>query len=173
MIIIFSDYKALIVNCTFSTFTSLNDDDNYTEICMAKVNISPNRTTDKTIRSIDRKREQERRKMFMKAKDHAPEFAAKLVQRLIDREIIETTSVIEVREAFENQLNKLGYLEEFELQMKIAPVRTLAQDPNVVSLYFTQYIVEELIEHPVIQDVFGDDLDIYLAVDSVFRVLRQ
>lgn len=140
---------------------------------MAKVNISPNRTTDKTIRSIDRKREQERRKMFLKAKDHAPEFAAKLVQRLIDREIIETTSVIEVREAFENQLNKLGYLEEFELQMKIAPVRTLAQDPNVVSLYFTQYIVEDLIEHPVIQDVFGDDLDIYRAVDSVFRVLRQ
>ena len=140
---------------------------------MAKVNISPNRTTDKTIRSIDRKREQERRKMFLKAKDHASEFAAKLVQRLIDREIIETTSVIEVREAFENQLNKLGYLEEFELQMKIAPVRTLAQDPNVVSLYFTQYIVEDLIEHPVIQDVFGDDLDIYRAVDSVFRVLRQ
>lgn len=140
---------------------------------MAKVNISPNRTTDKTIRSIDRKREQERRKMFLKAKDHAPEFAAKLVQRLIDREIIETTSVIEVREAFENQLNKLGYLEEFELQMKIAPVRTLAQDPNVVSLYFTQYIVEDLIENPVIQDVFGDDLDIYRAVDSVFRVLRQ
>lgn len=140
---------------------------------MAKVNISPNRTTDKTIRTIDRKREQERRKMFMRAKDHAPEFAAKLVQRLIDKEIIETTSVIEMREAFENQLNKLGYIEEFELQMKIAPVRTIAQDPNVVSLYFTQYIVEDLIEHPAIQDIFGDDLDIYRAVDSVFRVLRE
>jgi hypothetical protein len=140
---------------------------------MAKVNISPNRTTDKTIRTIDRKREQERRKMFLKAKDHAPEFAAKLVQRLIDREIIETTSVSAMREAFENQLNKLGYIEEFELQMKIAPVRTIAQDPNVVSLYFTQYIVEDLIEHPAIQDIFGDDLDIYRAVDSVFRVLRQ
>jgi hypothetical protein len=140
---------------------------------MAKVNISPNRTTDKTIRTIDRKREQERRKMFQKAKDHAPEFAAKLVQRLIDREIIETTSVSQMREAFENQLNKLSYIEEFELQMKIAPVRTIAQDPNVVSLYFTQYIVEDLIEHPAIQDIFGDDLDIYRAVDSVFRVLRQ
>lgn len=140
---------------------------------MAKVNISPNRTTDKTIRTIDRKREQERRKMFMKAKDHAPEFAAKLVQRLIDREIVETTSVSALREAFETQLNKLGYIEEFELQMKIAPVRTIAQDPNVVSLYFTQYIVEDLIEHPAIQDIFGDDLDIYRAVDSVFRVLRQ
>jgi len=140
---------------------------------MAKVNISPNRTTDRTIRSIDRKRERERRKMFFKAKDHATEFAGKLAQRLIDRKIIETNSVSDIREAFENQLNKLGYLEEFELQMKIAPVRTIAQDPNVVSLYFTQYIVEDLIDHPAIQDVFGDDLEIYRVVDSVFRVLRQ
>jgi len=139
---------------------------------MAKVNISPNRTTDKTIRTIDRKRERERKKMFLRAKDHAPEFAAKLVQRLIDREIIETNSVTAVREAFENQLNQLGYLEDFDLQLKIAPVRTLAQDPNVVSLYFTQYIVEDLIENPAINDVFGDDLEVYRAVDSVFRILR-
>ena len=140
---------------------------------MAKASISPNRATDRTIRTIDRKREQERRKMFLRAKDHAQEFAAKLVQRLIDREIIETNSISAVKDAFETQLLKLGYLEEFELQMKIAPVRTIAQDPNVVSLYFTQYIVEDLIQNPAIQDVFGDDLDIYLAVDSVFRVLRE
>jgi hypothetical protein len=140
---------------------------------MAKANISPNRATDRTIRSIDRKREQERRKMFLRAKDHAQEFAGKLAQRLIDREIIETNSVTAVQEAFEAQLHKLAYLEEFELQMKIAPVRTIAQDPNVVSLYFTQFIVEDLISNPAIQDVFGDDLDIYRAVDSVFRVLRE
>lgn len=140
---------------------------------MAKASISPNRATDRTIRTIDRKREQERRKMFLRAKDHAQEFAAKLVQRLIDREIIETNSITAVKDAFETQLLKLGYLEEFELQMKIAPVRTVAQDPNVVSLYFTQYIVEDLIQNPAIQDVFGDDLDIYLAVDSIFRVLRE
>lgn len=140
---------------------------------MAKATISPNRATDRTIRTIDRKREQERRKMFMRAKDHAQEFAAKLVQRLLDREIIETNSVTAVKEAFESQLLKLGYIEEFELQMKIAPIRTVAQDPNVVSLYFTQYIVEDLIQNPAIQDVFGDDLDIYRAVDSVFRVLRE
>lgn len=111
--------------------------------------------------------------MFLRAKDHAQEFAAKLVQRLIDKEIIETNSVTAIKDAFESQLQKLGYIEEFELQMKIAPVRTIAQDPNVVSLYFTQYIVEDLIQNPAIQDVFGDDLDIYLAVDSVFRVLRE
>ncbi len=140
---------------------------------MAKANISPNRATDRTIRSIDRKREQERRKMFLRAKDHAQEFAVKLAQRLIDREIIETNSATAVQEAFEAQLHKLAYLEEFELQMKIAPVRTIAQDPNVVSLYFTQFIVEDLISNPAIQDIFGDDLDVYRAVDSVFRVLRE
>ncbi len=139
---------------------------------MAKVHISANRTTDKTIRAIDRKREQERRNMFHQAKDHAEALAGKLVQRLLDKEIIETTSVQSIRDCFEEQLKRLSSLEEFELQMKIAPVRTLAQDPNVVSLYLTQYIVEDLINHPDIQDVFGDDLDVYLAVDSVFRTLR-
>ena len=139
---------------------------------MAKVNISATRATDKTIRAIDRKREQERRKMFRNAKDHAEPLAAKLVQRLLDREIIEVASVSNIRQAIEEHLLKLGYIEEFELQMKIAPVRTLVQDPNVVSLYFTQYIVEDLINHPDMQDVFGDDLEVYRAVDSVFRVLR-
>lgn len=140
---------------------------------MAKVHISANRATDKTIRAIDRKREQERRKMFHQAKENAEALAAKLVQRLIDKEIIETTSVQPIRECFEEQLKQLSYIDDFELQMKVAPVRTLAQDPNIVSLYLTQYIVEDLINHPDIQDVFGDDLDVYLAVDSVFRVLRS
>jgi hypothetical protein len=140
---------------------------------MAKAHISSTHATDKTIRAIDRKREQERRKMFHQAKDNAEALAAKLVQRLLDREIIETTSIQRIRENLEEQLKQLGYIDEFELQMKVAPIRTIAQDPNIVSLYITQYIVEDLINHPDIQDVFGDDLDIYLAVDSVFRVLRS
>lgn len=139
---------------------------------MAKVSISANRATDKTIRAIDRKREQERRKMFRQAKEHAEPLAAKLVQRLIDKEVIEVSSVTNIRAAVQEQLSKLGYIEDFDLQMKIAPIRTLVQDPNVVSLYFTQYLVEDLINHPDMQDVFGDDLDVYRAVDSVFRVLR-
>lgn len=110
--------------------------------------------------------------MFHQAKDNAEALATKLVQRLLDREIIETTSVQRIRECLEEQLRQLGNIEEFDLQMKIAPVRTLAQDPNIVSLYLTQYIVEDLVNHPDIQDIFGDDLDVYLAVDSVFRVLR-
>jgi hypothetical protein len=58
------------------------------------------------------------------------------------------------------------------MQFKIAPIRNLVPDPNVISLYLTQYIIEDLIDHPHIQDVFGDDLDIYRAVDSILKRIR-
>lgn len=140
---------------------------------MAKVSISASRSTDKTIRAIDRKRERERRKMFRTAKDHAEVLATKLVQRLLDREIIEISNVSGVRKSIENQFHQLANIEDFDLQLKIAPVRTLVQDPNIVSLYLTQYVVEDLIEHPDVDDIFGDDLDVYRAIDSVLRVLRE
>ncbi len=139
---------------------------------MAKVHISPNRTTDKTIRAIDRKREQERRKMFIFARDNSEMFATKLVQRLIDRHIIETSSVESIQKIFDKQLRLLVDMEEFDLQMKLAPARTLVQDPNLVSLYLTQFVIEDLINHADIQDIFGEDLEIYRSLDSVLKVLR-
>lgn len=139
---------------------------------MAKVHISPNRTTDKTIRAIDRKREQERRKMFIFARDNSEMFATKLVQRLIDRHIIETSSVESIQIAFDKQLRLLVDMEEFDLQLKLAPARTLVQDPNIVSLYLTQFVIEDLINHTDIQDIFGEDLEIYRSIDSVLNVLR-
>ncbi|MBM9605232.1 hypothetical protein [Desulfopila inferna] len=139
---------------------------------MAKAHVSHTRTTDKTIRAIDRKREQERRKMFILARDNSETLATKIVQRLIDRKNIETTSVESIQKVFEKQLRKLVDLEDFDLQLKLAPVRTLVQDPNIVSLYLTQFIIEDLIEHGDIQDIFGEDLDIYRSLDSVLKVLR-
>lgn len=139
---------------------------------MAKMHVNPNRATDKAVRAIDRKREQERRKMFITARDHADMLATKLVQRLIDRKIIETTSVDDIRSSFEKQLRSLHLLDDFDLQLKLAPVRTLVQDPNIVTLYLTQFIIEDLVNHSNIQDIFGEDIDIYRAVDSVTKALR-
>ncbi|PIE64513.1 MAG: hypothetical protein CSA26_07870 [Desulfobacterales bacterium] len=139
---------------------------------MAKMHINPNRATDKAVRAIDRKREQERKKMFNHARDHAELLATKLVQRLMDKNIIETTSADSMRKAFEKQLRSLHLLEEFDLQMRLAPLRTLVQDANIVTLCLTQFIIEDLVNHQDIQDVFGEDIDIYRAVDSVTKALR-
>ena len=139
---------------------------------MAKAHISATNATDKTIRAIDRKRERERRFILNKAKENAEEFSARLTQRLIDRGVIETNSVQALREVFTRQLHDLASMEDFDLQMKVAPNRTLVQDPNIVSLYLTQYIIEDLINNPAIEDIFGEDIDVYRAIDSIFKVLR-
>jgi len=139
---------------------------------MAKAHISATNATDKTIRAIDRKRERERRFILNKARDNADEFATRVTQRLIDREVLEINSVQAVRDAFVEQLKSLPNMEEFDIQMKVAPIRTLIQDPNILSLYLTGYVIEDLINNPAIEDIFGEDIDIYRAIDSIFKVLR-
>ena len=129
-------------------------------------------STDKTIRAIDRKREQERRFMLSQVFKNAEDISTKLVQRLIDRHIIETTSDQAMRDIFADLLRSLSNMEEFDIQFKIAPLRNLANDPNFISLYLTQYVIEDLIDHPKVQDVFGDDLDIYLTIDSILDKIR-
>ena len=133
---------------------------------------NPNRQTAKLTDRIDRRRENERYVLLRKSRDHAEELATTLVQRLLDEHIIETNSDRAIRESVEKQLKKMSDMEEFDLNFKVAPLRSLVQDPNIVSLFMTQYVIEDLIDHPNIQDVFGDDQDVYKAVDSVFSKIR-
>ncbi len=135
--------------------------------------ISPNKSTNKTIDAIDRRREKERYFLMSKARDNAFELATSLVQRLIDEHIIETNSDRAIREAMETQLKGMVDMEEFDMQFKIAPIRSIIQDPNIISLYITQYIIEDLINHPNIQDIYGEDLDVYKVVDSVLAKIRH
>lgn len=138
---------------------------------MARI-ANPNSSSEKAANAIDRQRERERHFMLQNCYKHAEELSTQLVQRLLDKHIVETNSESTLRELFAKQLGKLSDLEEFEVQFKIAPLRGLVNDPNFVSLYLAQYIIEDLIDHPLVQDVFGDDLDIYRAVDSVMGKLR-
>jgi len=126
----------------------------------------------KAVNAIDRKRERERRYMFKKAYEIADELALHLVQRLLDKNIIETDSADAVRRSVSNELQKLQDIEDFDLQFKIAPLRQLTSDPNFLSLYMTQYIIEDLINHPRIEDVYGNDIDIYKVVDSILHRIR-
>ncbi|PID72690.1 MAG: hypothetical protein CSB34_01070 [Desulfobulbus propionicus] len=134
--------------------------------------INPSNSTNKTIDAIDRKRDRERLFILKKARENCKELAVALVQRLLDQHIIETNNNVAIQESIENQLRTMGDLEEFEMRYKIAPIRNLTQDPNIASLFITQHVIEDLIDHPNIQDVFGDDLDVYRAVDSILQAIR-
>ena len=134
--------------------------------------INPSNSTNKAIDALDRKRERERRFILNKARENAPELAVRLVQRLIDEHIIETNDVQAIQEGVEKQLREPSDMDEFEIRLKIADFRTLVPDPNILSLYLTAYVIDDLINHPSIQDIFGDDLDVYNTVESVLGVIR-
>jgi hypothetical protein len=135
--------------------------------------INPSGSTNKAIDALDRKRERERRRILSKARDTAPELAVRVVQRLLDAHIIETNDVQAIQDGFERQLREPAEMEEFEIRLKIADIRSVAPDPNILSLYLTAYIIDHLVDHPKVQDVFGDDAAIYAAVDSVLSKLRS
>ncbi|MDU9047818.1 MAG: hypothetical protein Q3M30_03140 [Candidatus Electrothrix sp. Rat3] len=135
--------------------------------------INPSRSTNKAIDALDRKRERERRFILNKARDNAEEMAIILVQRLVDEHIIETNDIHAIQQGVERQLREPADMEEFEIRLKVADIRTLVPDPNILTLYLTAYIIDDLIKHPKIQDVFGDDLDVYKAVDTVLSKLKQ
>jgi hypothetical protein len=92
---------------------------------------------------------------------------------LLDKHIIETNSVDSIREALSHQLKDVSELDEHEFNFKIAPIRQLVPNPNILSLYLTQYIIEDLINHRDIEDIFGEESDVYMAVDSVLGSLRS
>ena len=134
--------------------------------------INPSNSTNKAIDALDRKRERERRFILNKARENAPELAVRLVQRLIDEHIIETNDVQAIQEGVEKQLREPSDMDEFEIRLKIADFRTLVPDPNILSLYLTAYVIDDLIDHPNIQDIFGDDLDVYNTVESILGMIR-
>lgn len=127
---------------------------------------------DKAGGAIDRKREREKRQMLQALYKNAPELSVRLVQRLLDKHIIETTSNEAISKLFAELFEKMAEMDEFDMQYKIAPLRQLVIDANFLSLYVTQYIIEDLVEHEKIQDVFGDDLEVYRVVDSVLGAIR-
>ena len=135
--------------------------------------INPSRSTNNAIDALDRKRERERRFILNKARDNAQDLATILVQRLMDEHIIETNDVHAIQQGVERQLREPADMEEFEIRLKVADIRTLVPDPNILTLYLTAYVIDDLIKHPKIQDIFGDDLDVYNAIDAVLSKLKK
>ncbi|MFW8601342.1 hypothetical protein ACOHYD_07655 [Desulfobacterota bacterium M19] len=133
---------------------------------------NPYGAAERAAKAIDRDRERERKYMLQACFRHADDLALKLVQHLLDDHIIETNSERTIRELLSKILSRMADMDEFDIQFKTAPIRTMVPDPNIISLYLTQYVIEDLINNPAILDIFGDDMDIYKTVDSVMHSIR-
>lgn len=105
--------------------------------------------------------------------DCADELAQKLAMKLVEGKLIETTSIRDVEEQLAGCLGELLQAEDFDIQYAIAPLRNLMPRPNRISLYVTAFVIERLINHRSVVDVYGTDEEIYNVVNQeVTRLIK-
>lgn len=105
--------------------------------------------------------------------DCADGLAQKLAMKLVDSKLIETNSLRDVEEQLAGCLGELLQAEDFDIQYAIAPLRNLVPRPNRVSLYVTAFVIERLINHRSVVDIFGTDDEIYSVVNQeVTRLIK-
>jgi hypothetical protein len=68
----------------------------------------------------------------------------------------------------------MNRLEDFDIDYQIAPLRNLVSQPHIVSLYVTSFVIEQLIKHKDVVDIFGSDEEIYFTInEQVKKFLPQ
>jgi hypothetical protein len=125
------------------------------------------REQDKLLNRIERRerRESFQRDRFFKYK--LTEIHKHLSQALLSERVVETDNPSPMSELLLKGMKQALRVNEFEFKYFTAPIRNILPNPNPVSLYITQYILEVVIKDPSVTDVYGTDLDIYKVVNEV------
>ena len=126
----------------------------------------PNNKESILLSKIESSKEKERRMSIEAARDNLEPMSNSVSQKLIDNSLIETTSKNSLQEQIEKKLETLTKLDDFEIDYQIAPFREIVPHPNVVSLVITAFILETLINHKDIIDIYGSDEDIYRCIHA-------
>ncbi|MGO8945617.1 MAG: hypothetical protein ACLQJ7_18335 [Syntrophobacteraceae bacterium] len=125
----------------------------------------PNVREAAVISKLDHQKESQRYHAMNQLRHNIDELADRISMKLIEERLIETISKGDLQDQIQLALQKILDSEEFEIQFQTANIRTLVPRPNFVSLFVTAYIVEKLIDHKCIVDIFGTDEGIYASVN--------
>ncbi|MFK5952494.1 MAG: hypothetical protein QM498_05500 [Desulfobacterium sp.] len=115
----------------------------------------------KLLSKIESSKERDRNRSIHAVRENIDMFSNKVSMSLVENGIVETSSKNAIQEQIAKCLDTLCKAEDFDIDFQIAPFRTLVQNPNVVSIYLTAFILEKLINHKDVIDIFGSDEDIY------------
>ena len=132
---------------------------------MAKV-FRPSSREAKILSRIESSKEYARRKAIGSIRDCIEPLSNAIAMKLVESNLVETTSKNVLEEQILNCLEKLSHADEFDIDFQNAPFRNIVPQPNVVSLYVTAFVIETLINHRVVVDIFGSDEEIYLCINQ-------
>jgi hypothetical protein len=115
---------------------------------------------------IESSKEYERRKAIETARNNLEPLANAIAMKLIENNLVETTNKNVLEEQIVKCIEKLSRADSFDIDYQNAPFRHIVTHPNVVSLYITAYVIETLIHHKVVVDIFGSDEEIYRCINQ-------
>jgi len=131
---------------------------------MAKV-FRPSTRESSILSKIESSKEHARRQAIHGIKDCVEPLSNAIATKLIENNLIETTNKNSSEEQIRTCLEKLTRSEDFDIDFIIAPYRNLVVQPNIISLYVTSFIIEQLIKHKDIVEIFGSDEEIYTCIN--------
>ena len=131
---------------------------------MAKV-FRPSNRESRILSRIETSKERARRLTIEQARNVLEPLSNALAMKLIEEKLIHTTSKEDIQKQIGASLEKLSRSDEFDIDYQIAPLRNLVTRPNIVSLYLTVFVVEELVNHRSVEDIYGSDEEIYNCIN--------
>jgi hypothetical protein len=132
---------------------------------MAKV-FRPSSRESTILSKIESSKEHMRRLAIDGIKDCVDPLANAIAMKLVENKLVETTNKNALEEQMKKCLEKLGRSDDFEIDYQIAPVRNVVPHPHIVSLYVTSFVIEKLIKHKDVVDIFGSDEEIYFTINK-------
>ena len=124
-------------------------------------------TRESTILSkIESSKEYARRKAITGIRDCDEPLSNAIAMKLIESNLVETTSKDTLEEEILKCLGRLTRAEDFDVDYQTAPFRSIVPQPHVVSLYVTSFVIETLINHKVVVDIYGSDEEIYGCINQ-------
>ncbi|MCD6272784.1 MAG: hypothetical protein J7K30_08045 [Deltaproteobacteria bacterium] len=132
---------------------------------MAKI-FRPSNREASILSKIESSKEYARKKAVSGIKDCIDPLSNSIAMKLVEEKLVETTSKNKIEEQIVKCLDKLSRAEDFDIDYLIAPYRQIAPQPHVVSLYVMAFVIEQLINHKDVVDIFGSDEDIYLSINK-------
>ena len=133
---------------------------------MAKI-FRPSTREASIISKIESSKEYARRKAIDGTRDCAEPLANAIAMKLIENHLVETTNKNALEEQIMHCLEKLSRAEDFDIDYQNAPFRHILPQPHVVSLYITAFVIETLINHKFVVDIFGSDAEIYHCINQL------
>ncbi len=130
---------------------------------MAKV-FRPSSRESSILSKIESSKEHARKSALYKVRENLETLGNTIAMKLVENQLVETTSKNALEEQITKCLETLCHADDFDVDYQIAPFRNLVKHPHVVSLYVTAFVIEKLINHKSIVDIFGSDTDIYTCI---------